>query len=274
MATAPADSWHVGMQFNSMKEARDALVRHSLDLHASFRVEKANSEKYFTACRSGSDCPYKVRMYTSRKTGLVRIQTYEPLHTCSSDTHDSWRPPVPTAPEAEGSTLVQPKSSEQVRNEPEQPDPAASSESSPRKAGKPPKSPSALFQQGLHTRRAVLGEEHVDRALANNASAFSSPMQEIVTEWAWGNIWNRPGLDRKQRSLMNIGLLMALNRTPELAMHIRGAINNGLSEVEIREAILHSTVYCGAPAGMEATRTAERVLQEMAEKGELERALT
>ena len=116
MATAPADSWHVGMQFKSMKEARDALVRHTLDLHASFRVEKANSEKYFTACRSGSDCPYKVRMYTSRKTGLVRIQTYEPLHTCSSDTHDNWRPPVPTAPEAEGSSPMQPKSAERVRN--------------------------------------------------------------------------------------------------------------------------------------------------------------
>ncbi|KAH8425852.1 uncharacterized protein LDX57_003596 [Aspergillus melleus] len=162
----------------------------------------------------------------------------------------------------------------QYNIETEQPDPAASSESSPRKTGKPSKSPSALFQTGLQTRRAVLGDEHVDRTLANNASAFSSPMQEMVTEWAWGNIWNRPGLDRKQRSLMNIGLLMALNRTPELAMHIRGAINNGLSEVEIREAILHSTVYCGAPAGMEATRTAERVLQEMAEKGELERVLT
>ena len=162
----------------------------------------------------------------------------------------------------------------QYNLEPEQPGPAASSESLPRKAGKPSNPHSALFQKGLQTRRAVLGEKHVDRALTNNASAFSSPMQEMVTEWAWGNIWNRPGLDRKQRSLMNIGLLMALNRTPELAMHIRGAINNGLSEVEIREAILHSTVYCGAPAGMEATRTAERVLQEMAEKGELERVLT
>lgn len=119
----------------------------------------------------------------------------------------------------------------------------------------------------------MLGDEHVDRALANNSSAFASPMQEMVTEWAWGNVWNRPGLNRKQRSLLNIGLLMALNRTPELAVHIRGAVNNGLSEVEIREAIMHSTVYCGAPAGMEATRTAERVLQEMAEKGEIERVL-
>lgn len=153
------------------------------------------------------------------------------------------------------------------------PDPEPAPAELPRKAGRPPKSQSTLFQKGLRTRRAVLGDEHVDRALANNSSAFSSPMQEMVTEWAWGNVWNRPGLSRKQRSLLNIGLLMALNRTPELAMHIRGAVNNGLSEVEIREAIMHSTVYCGAPAGMEATRTAERVLQEMAEKEEYERVL-
>ncbi|PLB43872.1 hypothetical protein P170DRAFT_63814 [Aspergillus steynii IBT 23096] len=115
MTTAADDTWQVGMQFPSMKEARDALVRHTLDLNTSFRVEKANSEKYFTACRSGSDCPYKVRMYMSRKTGLVRIQTYEPLHSCPAETHDNWRPPVPTSPDAEGSP-PQPKSPEQVRN--------------------------------------------------------------------------------------------------------------------------------------------------------------
>lgn len=117
MTTAPAaDSWHVGMQFPSMKEARDALVRHTLDLKTSFRVEKANSEKYFTACRSGPDCPYKVRMYMSRKTGLVRIQTYEPLHSCTPETHDNWRPPLPTGLEAESASPSQPKSPEQVRN--------------------------------------------------------------------------------------------------------------------------------------------------------------
>ncbi|KAL5357036.1 AhpD-like protein [Aspergillus floccosus] len=129
------------------------------------------------------------------------------------------------------------------------------------------------YDKGLQTRREVLGSEHVDRSLSSNANAFSRPMQDLVTEWAWGNVWNREGLNRQQRSLLNIGLLTALNRTPELAVHIRGAINNGLSELEIREAIIHSTVYCGAPAGMEATRTAERVLREMEEKGEHKRVL-
>lgn len=129
-----------------------------------------------------------------------------------------------------------------------------------------------LYNQGLQTRRAVVGNEHVDRSL-NSASDFSRPMQEMITEWAWGNIWNRPGLDRKQRSLLNIGMLTALNRSHELGVHIRGAVNNGLTEIEIREAIMHATVYCGAPAGMEATRTAERVLNEMAERGEHQREL-
>ncbi|RLL94646.1 hypothetical protein CFD26_100330 [Aspergillus turcosus] len=129
-----------------------------------------------------------------------------------------------------------------------------------------------LYNQGLETRRAVVGNEHVDRSL-NSASDFSRPMQEMITEWAWGNIWNRPGLDRKQRSLLNIGMLTALNRSHELGVHIRGAVNNGLTEIEIREAIMHATVYCGAPAAMEATRTAERVLNEMAERGEHQREL-
>lgn len=129
-----------------------------------------------------------------------------------------------------------------------------------------------LYNQGLQTRRAVVGNEHVDRSL-NSASDFSRPMQEMITEWAWGNIWNRPGLDRKQRSLLNIGMLTALNRSHELAVHVRGAVNNGLTEIEIREAIMHATVYCGAPAGMEATRTAERVLNEMVERGEHQREL-
>ncbi|KAL4893931.1 AhpD-like protein [Aspergillus ambiguus] len=131
----------------------------------------------------------------------------------------------------------------------------------------------AVYDKGLQTRREVLGNAHVDHSLAANSNAFSRPMQEVVTEWAWGNVWNREGLNRQQRSLLNIGLLTALNRTPELAVHVRGAINNGLSELEIREAIIHSTVYCGAPAGMEATRTAEKVLREMEENGEHERVL-
>ncbi|KAI0803741.1 4-carboxymuconolactone decarboxylase [Xylaria sp. FL0064] len=130
-----------------------------------------------------------------------------------------------------------------------------------------------LFEEGLKVRRSVVGDAYVDRALENGSSEFSQPNQNLVTEWCWGFAWTRPGLDRKQRSLLNIGMLIALNRSPELAAHIRGARNNGLTELEIREAILHCTIYCGVPAGVEATKVAEKVLNEMAEKGEMAREL-
>ena len=130
-----------------------------------------------------------------------------------------------------------------------------------------------LFEEGLKIRRSVVGSAYVDRALANGSTEFSRPGQELVTEWCWGYAWTRPGLEKKQRSLLNIGMLMALNRAPELAAHIRGARNNGLTELEIREAILHCTTYCGVPAGVDAMKVAERVLDEMAEKGEMEREL-
>lgn len=128
------------------------------------------------------------------------------------------------------------------------------------------------YEAGLNTRRAVLGPAHVNRSI-QNSNAFTAPMQEMVTEWAWGHVWNRPGLDRKQRSLMNIGMLIALDRQPELAMHVRGAVRNGLSELEIREAVIHATVYCGAPAGMEAMRTVDGILGEMERAGEIRREL-
>lgn len=130
-----------------------------------------------------------------------------------------------------------------------------------------------LFEEGLKVRRSVVGDEYVDRALANGSTEFSRPGQELVTEFCWGYAWTRPGLDKKQRSLLNIGMLMALNRAPELAVHVRGAVNNGLTEVEIREAILHATTYCGVPAGVDAMKTAEKVLDDMAEKGEHKREL-
>ncbi|KAI9371195.1 putative 4-carboxymuconolactone decarboxylase [Aspergillus egyptiacus] len=143
----------------------------------------------------------------------------------------------------------------------------------------PPTNPSStqsdsrsLYETGLQTRRAVLGSTHVDRSLSS-ANAFTAPMQEMITEWAWGNVWNRPGLDRKQRSLMNIGMLIALNRQLELGVHVRGAVRNGLSELEIREAVMHATVYCGAPAGMEGMRTVDRVLGEMEAAGEIKREI-
>ncbi|KAH7265761.1 hypothetical protein FSOLCH5_013281 [Fusarium solani] len=130
-----------------------------------------------------------------------------------------------------------------------------------------------LFEQGLKMRRSVVGDAYVDRALANGSTEFSKPGQELVTEWCWGYAWTRPGLEKEQRSLLNIGMLMALNRGPELAVHVRGARNNGLTELEIREAILHCTTYCGVPAGVEAMKIAERVLNEMSETGEKAREL-
>ncbi|KAJ5604499.1 4-carboxymuconolactone decarboxylase [Penicillium lagena] len=130
-----------------------------------------------------------------------------------------------------------------------------------------------LFEEGLKVRRAVVGDTYVNRALENGSTEFSRPGQELVTEWCWGYAWTRPGLPRRDRSLLNIGMLMALNRAPELAVHIRGARNNGLSELEIREAILHATTYCGVPAGVDAMKIAEKTLNEMAENGEKPREL-
>ena len=131
----------------------------------------------------------------------------------------------------------------------------------------------ALFEEGLKVRRAVVGDAYVDRALANGSTEFGRAGQELVTEFCWGYAWTRPGLERRDRSLINIGMLMALNRQPELAVHVRGARNNGLTELEIREAIIHATTYCGVPAGVDAFKTAEAVFNDMAEKGEKPREL-
>ncbi|EAU29450.1 hypothetical protein ATEG_10001 [Aspergillus terreus NIH2624] len=128
-----------------------------------------------------------------------------------------------------------------------------------------------LFEDGLQVRRAVVGDAYVDRALANGSSDFARPGQELVTEWCWGHIWTRPGLDRKQRSLLNLGMLIALKLWPELAVHTRGAIKNGLTEKEISEAVLQATVYCGVPAGVEAMKVTERTIKEMIENGEYRR---
>ncbi|KAJ5874244.1 uncharacterized protein N7529_002674 [Penicillium soppii] len=130
----------------------------------------------------------------------------------------------------------------------------------------------SLFDEGLKVRRAVVGNEYVDRSLANGSSEFARPGQELVTEWCWGHIWTRPGLERKQRSLLNLGMLIALKAWPELAVHTRGAINNGLTELEIREAVLQATIYCGAPAGIEATKITEKTINDMIEKGEYQRS--
>jgi 4-carboxymuconolactone decarboxylase len=118
------------------------------------------------------------------------------------------------------------------------------------------------FERGLRTRREVLGAEHVDRSLAG-VSAFARPMQELVTEYCWGEIWNRDGLDRKTRSLLNLAMLTALGRMHEFAVHVRGAVTNGCTEEEIQETLLQTAVYCGAPAALESFRVAEKVLEEM-----------
>ena len=121
----------------------------------------------------------------------------------------------------------------------------------------------ADFEAGMQVRRDVLGAEHVERSMAN-ASDFAMPMQELVTEFCWGGVWTRPGLDRRTRSLLNLGMLTALNRMHEFGVHVRGAVNNGCTVDEIHEVLLQTAVYCGVPAALESFRVAEQVLAELA----------
>ena len=118
------------------------------------------------------------------------------------------------------------------------------------------------FERGLKTRRSVLGDPYVDRSLAA-AGEFDWPIQKLATEYCWDEIWNRPGLDRRSRSLLNLGMIVALNRPHELKAHIRGAINNGLSKDELREVFLQAAIYCGLPAALDAFRLAKEVLAEL-----------
>jgi 4-carboxymuconolactone decarboxylase len=119
-----------------------------------------------------------------------------------------------------------------------------------------------LFDKGLKVRREVLGSEYVDNAI-KNADDFSRTLQEFVTEYCWGELWNRPGLDRKSRSMLNLAMLAALNRPHEIKLHIRGAINNGMTKDEIKEVFLQVGVYCGVPAAVDAFRSAREVFAEM-----------
>jgi 4-carboxymuconolactone decarboxylase len=114
---------------------------------------------------------------------------------------------------------------------------------------------------GERARREVLGDEHVDRAAAN-ATAFTQPFQDFITEMAWGGVWTRPGLDRRTRSAITLALLVALRQEDELALHVRAARRNGLSADEIGEVLLHSAVYAGVPAANRAFAVAQRVLAE------------
>jgi 4-carboxymuconolactone decarboxylase len=114
-------------------------------------------------------------------------------------------------------------------------------------------------QAGIATRRKVLGDAYVDAAL-NRATPFTAPMQEIVTKHAWGNTWQREGLDLKTRSIVTVSMLVALNRPHELKAHVRGALNNGVTTEELQEIFLHASVYCGFPAAIDGLRTAAEVV--------------
>ncbi|KAK6066664.1 4-carboxymuconolactone decarboxylase [Seiridium cupressi] len=120
-----------------------------------------------------------------------------------------------------------------------------------------------LFDEGLKVRYEVAGKTYVDRSLANGSSEFARPMQELVTEACWGFVWSRPGLERKTRSLLNVAMLCAMHRSQELAVHVRGAINNGATEVEVRETLLQASIYAGMPVGLEGFRVAEKVLNDI-----------
>ncbi len=117
------------------------------------------------------------------------------------------------------------------------------------------------YDAGMKVRREVLGDEHVDRATAN-ATDFSRPFQEYITRSAWGEAWTRPGLDRKTRSCITLAILTALRADNELPMHIRAAVNNGLTQEEILEVLIHTAVYAGVPAANSAVAIAQKTLNE------------
>jgi 4-carboxymuconolactone decarboxylase len=114
----------------------------------------------------------------------------------------------------------------------------------------------------MKVRRAVLGDAHVDCA-ESARNSFNGPFQELITRYAWGEIWTRPGLPRKTRSLVTIGMMVALNRPDELRLHLRAAANNGVTRKEIQEVLLQSAIYCGVPAANSAFRLAEELFNEI-----------
>lgn len=119
-----------------------------------------------------------------------------------------------------------------------------------------------LFDLGLEIRTAVLGKEYVEKSI-KSADDFNMPMQELVTEYCWGRVWGREGLDRKTRSFLNLGMLSALNRPHEIKVHVRGALNNGLTREEICEVFLQVAIYCGVPAAVDSFRVAREVFAEI-----------
>jgi len=118
------------------------------------------------------------------------------------------------------------------------------------------------YEKGMSVRRAVLGDAHVDRTIKNR-NAFNEDFQDLITRYAWGEIWDRPGLPRHTRSLLTIAMLVALNRTEEFRMHVRAAFNNGVTRDEIKEVLLQTAIYCGVPAANSAFHAAAEVFKEM-----------
>jgi 4-carboxymuconolactone decarboxylase len=118
-----------------------------------------------------------------------------------------------------------------------------------------------MYEKGLRNRKSVLGADYVEKAI-NAADDFNRPFQELVTTYCWGEIWGREELPRKIRSMLNIAMLTALNRPHELKLHLRGALNNGVSRTEIREVLMQTAIYCGIPAAVDAFRSAREVFNE------------
>ena len=119
-----------------------------------------------------------------------------------------------------------------------------------------------VFERGLAIRRSVLGKDFVDNAFAT-ADDFNRPLQELVTQYCWGEIWGRPGLDKKTRSMLNLAMLSALNRPHEIKAHVRGALANGLTKDDIKEVFLQVAIYCGVPAAVDSFRLAKEVFKEL-----------
>jgi 4-carboxymuconolactone decarboxylase len=117
------------------------------------------------------------------------------------------------------------------------------------------------YEQGMKVRREVLGDAHVDKSLEDR-SAFNEEFQDLITRYAWGEIWSRPGLTRQTRSMITLALMVALNRGDEFRMHVRAALNNGVTRDEIREVLLQTAIYCGVPAANSAFHMAREVLRE------------
>ena len=115
------------------------------------------------------------------------------------------------------------------------------------------------YEQGMKVRRQILGDAHVDKSL-DNRNKFNEEFQDLLTRYAWGEIWTRPGLPKQTRSLITLAILVALNRNDEFRMHVRAALNNGVSVEQIREVLLHSAIYCGVPAANTAFHIAQEVI--------------